>query len=103
MAIPTAQEGSKLLIYLDDISKEITLSATGSLDTYAIQNEVVFKDIPLGFHIVKLQLKSLQDSSESIGRLNNLHLTGAAAKNSENVMRRYRANAVHCKWETDSI
>ena len=102
MAIPTIQDGSKLLIYLGDISQEITLSATGSLDTYTIQNEVTFEDVPLGFHIVKLQLKSLKDSSEGIGKLNNLYLTGPAAKDSENVMRRYRAKAVHCKWETES-
>ncbi len=102
MAIPTGQDGSKLLIYLDDTSKEITLATTGSLDTYAIQNEVTFEDVPLGFHTIKLQLKSLTDSAEGIGNLNNLHITGPAAKDSENVMRRYRAKAVHCKWQTES-
>ncbi len=102
MAIPTPQEGSKLLIYINNTSKEITLKATGSLETYEIQNEVTFDDVPVGFHTVKLQLKSLIDSSEGVGNLNNLHLTGPAAKDSENVMRRYRAKAVHCKWETES-
>ncbi len=102
MAIPTAQEGSKLLIYLDDISKEITLKATGSLTTYEIQDAVTFEDISLGFHTIKLQLKSLANSGEGIGNLNNLHITGPAAKNSKNVMRRYRAKAVHCKWQTES-
>lgn len=102
MAIPSAQEGSEVLIYLDDTSKEITLTATGSLDTYAIQNEVTFEDVSLGFHTVKLQLKSLKDSGSSIGRFNNLHLTGPAAKDAENVMRRYRAKAVHCRWQTES-
>lgn len=102
MAIPNIQEGSKLLIYLNNIRKEITLSATGSLETYKIQNEITFENVPLGFHTVKLQLKSLSDSSSGIGRLNNLHLTGTAATNSTNVMRRYRAKAVHCKWANAS-
>ncbi len=102
MAIPTTQEGSELLIYLDNTSKEITLSATGSLETYEIQKEVIFKDVPLGFHTIKLQLKSLKDSSIGVGKLNNLHVTGSAAKDSKNVMRRYRAKAVHCKWATAS-
>ncbi|MDO5980231.1 DUF3472 domain-containing protein [Flavivirga spongiicola] len=102
MGILASQEGSKLLIYLDNNSKEITLSATGALDTYVIQNEVTFEDVSVGFHTVKLQLKSLEDTSIGVGNLNNLHLTGPAAKNSENVMRRYRAKAVHCKWETES-
>lgn len=103
MAIPTSQEGSKLRIYLDNAGKDIQLSASGSLETYKIQEAAVFENVPEGFHIVKLKLENLKDESIGIGNLKNLLLTGPAAKNSKNVMRRYRANAVHAKWETASI
>ncbi|MCF8274435.1 MAG: PKD domain-containing protein [Flavobacteriaceae bacterium] len=102
MGVSSDQEGSKLLIYLDDISKEITLTSTGSETTYEIQDEVTFENVTTGFHVVKLQLKSLSTPGSNVGNLNKLHLTGPAAKNSENVMRRYRANAVHASWATAS-
>ncbi|MCF8274434.1 MAG: DUF3472 domain-containing protein [Flavobacteriaceae bacterium] len=102
MAIPASQNGSELSIYLGHINKEIVLSSTSSDNTYEIQDEATFKNVPVGFHIIKLKLKSLKNSSIGIGKFNNLHITGSAAKNSKNVMRRYRANAVHCKWETES-
>ncbi|MGW9684893.1 DUF3472 domain-containing protein [Flagellimonas sp. 2504JD1-5] len=99
MGIPSSQVGSELLIYLDNESQAITLAATGLETTYQIQNGAVFEHVSTGFHTIKLQLKSLANASVGIGRLNNLHISGTAATNSENVMRRYRAKAVHCKWE----
>ncbi|WP_420321191.1 DUF3472 domain-containing protein [Flagellimonas sp.] len=99
MGIPSSQEGSEMLIYLDNESQVTTLAATGSETTYQIQNGAVFENVSTGFHTIKLQLKSLANASVGIGRLNNLHISGTAAANSENVMRRYRAKAVHCKWE----
>jgi len=102
MGIPTNQNGSKLFVYLNGTRKEITLSATDSENTYEIQDEAVFEDVAIGFYKVKLQLKSIVTSGSSVGNLKNVHLTGSAAKNSENVMRRYRANAVHCSWRTAS-
>ena len=102
MAIPISQDGSKLLIYFGDTSKEVTLSSTESETSYEIQDEAIFENVPVGFNIIKLQLKSLKDSSSGIGILNNVHITGPAAKNSKNVMRRYRAKAVHCKWQTEN-
>ncbi|SNZ00455.1 DUF3472 domain-containing protein [Flagellimonas pacifica] len=99
MAIQASQDGSELLVYLDNEGKVTSLTATGSEDTYQIQDEVVFQNVTTGFHIIKLQLKSLANTGQDVGRLKNLHISGIAAKNSENVMRRYRAKAVHCKWE----
>ena len=98
MGIPKNQDGSKMLIYLDDLSKETVLKATESVSTHSIQNGVTFKDVPIGFHVVKLQLKSLATAGVDIGNLKSLHLSGTAVKHSKNVMRRYRAKAVHCKW-----
>ncbi|GAA3568674.1 DUF3472 domain-containing protein [Snuella lapsa] len=102
MAIPSGQEGSILNIYLDNTSKESVLKATGSVENYQIQEGVTFDNVNTGFHILKLQLKTLQNSGAEIGRFNNLHISGKATKDAENVMRRYRANAVHCSWGTES-
>lgn len=102
MAIPTEQDGSILNIYIDKDCKETKLKATNSEETYQIQNGAVFKNVSTGFHIIKLQLKSLATAGTGIGRLNNIHISGKAAKNSENVMRRYRAKAVHAKWQSES-
>ncbi len=98
MGIASNQVGSKMLIYLDDVSKEITLTATGSESTYVIQKGVTFENVSVGFHLIKLKLKTLLTPNEGVGHFSNLHLSGTAVKNSTNVMRRYRAKAVHCKW-----
>lgn len=100
MGIPTNQNGSKIMILLGNQSKEITLVSTGDPSTYEIQNEVEFENVNSGFHEIKLHLKSLATPGASVGNLNKLHID--APKNSTNVMRRYRANAVHCKWGIDS-
>jgi len=102
MGIPICQDGSKLRIYLDNNSKDVMLSASGSEDKYEIQKEVIFENVSSGFHIIKLKLESIKDVNISIGNLKNLLITGPAAKNSRNIMRRYRANAVHCTWESES-
>lgn len=102
IGVPAGQAGSKMLIYIDNTAKEITLTSTGSESTYQVQGEVTFSDVPVGFHEIKLQLKTIEDPTSTVGHLKNVILTGTAIKDAENVMRRYRANAVHCKWQTDS-
>ena len=102
MGISQNQDGSKLWIYLGDTRKELSLVATGSESNYVMQNDVVFENVSPGFYEVKLQLKSLTLPDSSVGRLHNLQLTGTAVKDIQNVMRRYRAKAVHCRWETES-
>lgn len=100
MGIPTNQNGSKLMILLGNQSKEITLVSTGDPSTYVIQNAVEFENVNSGFYQIKLHLKSLSAPGTSVGNLNKLHIE--APKSSTNVMRRYRANAVHSKWEVAS-
>ncbi|MDX1364030.1 MAG: DUF3472 domain-containing protein [Arenibacter latericius] len=102
MGIPNNQDGSKIYIYLDDVRKEIRLASTGAVDNYKVQDHVTFDDVEVGFHVIKLQIKSLSESGMGVGDLTKLHLMGTAVKNANTVMRRYRANAVHCKWETES-
>lgn len=102
MGIPNSQDGSKILIYLGEQSQEITLQSTGSNSTYKAQNAATFNNVSKGFYEVKLQLKSIKDATSTVGYLKNVILKGAAVKNSTNVMRRYRANAVHASWRTES-
>lgn len=98
MRVPSSQSGSKMVIYLDDGAKEIKLNATESENAFDIQDGVTFENVPLGFHVIKLQLKSLTSPGVDVGRFKNLYLSGTAVENSTYVMRRYRAKAVHCKW-----
>lgn len=102
MGVPANQDGAIIQVYLADRVQEVELASTGSESNYDFQKAATFKNVTPGFYEVKLKIKSLKTPNAIIGQLKNLHITGAAAKNAKNIMRRYRAKAVHCKWETAS-
>lgn len=102
MSIPSSQNGSIIYISVGNIRKELVLSSTASENTFEIQKGLDFKELAAGVYYIKLQLKSIVNSSESIGKLKGLFLTGSSVTNVEIEMRRYRPFAVHCKWGTES-
>ena len=102
MAIAYGQNGSEIYAYLDSNRKEFTVASSGGEGIYLIQDGIEFKDVEPGFHVIKLQLKSLAKDGAEIGKLNKVHISGTGVHEAEVVMRRYRAKAVHCKWGTES-
>ena len=102
MRIPSFQNGSIIYISVGNIRKELVLSSTASENSFEIQKGVDFDNMEAGVYYIKLQLKSIINSRESIGKLRGLQLIGTSVKDVEIEMRRYRPFAVHCKWGTDS-
>ncbi|MEM9142653.1 MAG: DUF3472 domain-containing protein [Bacteroidota bacterium] len=100
MGVSPSQAGSVLEVILMGETREIQLVNTGGKTAYATQDDAIFEKVPKGFHVIGLRLKSLTDPGNEVGYLKRVRISGTTIHNAKNVMRRYRANAVHCRWAT---